>query len=154
MYCFRNHRGLRHYWGLRVRGQHTKTTGRRGRTVGVSKKRQSYVCCMYMLSLTKAQLEQHHTATQEECCIESQRIQLGMFCDGMFCHLKDEINHIIILLITAVSLSSFAILALVFLLYLNFQQQIYQLLSRCYMYVVSSLNQRIGKISLIGIYHG
>ena len=27
----RIHRGLRHYWGLRVRGQHTKTTGRRGR---------------------------------------------------------------------------------------------------------------------------
>merc|ERR1711918_226637 len=23
----RAHRGLRHYWGLRVRGQHTKTTG-------------------------------------------------------------------------------------------------------------------------------
>ncbi|KAK4438024.1 40S ribosomal protein S18 [Sesamum alatum] len=35
----RNHRGLRHYWGLRVRGQHTKITGRRGKTVGVSKKR-------------------------------------------------------------------------------------------------------------------
>merc|ERR1712179_824258 len=35
----RAHRGLRHYWGLRVRGQHTKTTGRRGRTVGVSKKK-------------------------------------------------------------------------------------------------------------------
>merc|ERR1712100_175507 len=35
----RNHRGLRHYWGLRVRGQHTKTTGRRGKTVGVAKKR-------------------------------------------------------------------------------------------------------------------
>ncbi|KAM7253714.1 hypothetical protein ACFE04_031396 [Oxalis oulophora] len=33
----RNHRGLRHYWGLRVRGQHTKTTGRRGKTVGVQK---------------------------------------------------------------------------------------------------------------------
>uniref|UniRef100_K4AL75 40S ribosomal protein S18 n=1 Tax=Setaria italica TaxID=4555 RepID=K4AL75_SETIT len=31
----RNHRGL-DYWGLRVRGQHTKT---RGKTVGVSKKR-------------------------------------------------------------------------------------------------------------------
>merc|ERR1712038_1560319 len=30
----RAHRGLRHYWGLRVRGQPTKTTGRRGRTVG------------------------------------------------------------------------------------------------------------------------
>lgn len=38
----RNHRGLRHYWGLRVRGQHTKTTGRRGKTVGVSKKRWAY----------------------------------------------------------------------------------------------------------------
>eukprot|EP00998_Keelungia_sp_KM082_P010956 NODE_7179_length_602_cov_87.802105_g7156_i0.p2 GENE.NODE_7179_length_602_cov_87.802105_g7156_i0~~NODE_7179_length_602_cov_87.802105_g7156_i0.p2 ORF type:complete len:174 (+),score=47.82 NODE_7179_length_602_cov_87.802105_g7156_i0:58-522(+) len=35
----RQHRGLRHAWGLRVRGQHTKTTGRRGRTVGVSKKK-------------------------------------------------------------------------------------------------------------------
>jgi len=35
----RAHRGLRHFWGLRVRGQHTKTTGRRGRTVGVSKKK-------------------------------------------------------------------------------------------------------------------
>merc|ERR1711939_781153 len=32
-------RAHRHFWGLRVRGQHTKTTGRRGRTVGVSKKR-------------------------------------------------------------------------------------------------------------------
>jgi len=35
----RSNRGLRHWWGLRVRGQHTKTTGRRGRTVGVSKKK-------------------------------------------------------------------------------------------------------------------
>lgn len=35
----RNHRGLRHYWGLTVRGQHTKTTGRRGKTVGVTKKK-------------------------------------------------------------------------------------------------------------------
>lgn len=33
----RVHRGLRHWWGLRVRGQHTKTTGRRGRTVGIKK---------------------------------------------------------------------------------------------------------------------
>ncbi|KAF8822859.1 ribosomal protein RPS18 [Cardiosporidium cionae] len=33
------HRGLRHYWNLRVRGQHTKTTGRHGRTVGVAKKK-------------------------------------------------------------------------------------------------------------------
>ena len=35
----RNHRGLRHYWSLRVKGQHTKTTGRRGRTVGVARKK-------------------------------------------------------------------------------------------------------------------
>lgn len=35
----RAHRGLRHYWGLRVRGQHTKTTGHKGKTVGVSKKK-------------------------------------------------------------------------------------------------------------------
>merc|ERR1712048_624111 len=34
----RLHRGLRHYWGVSVRGQHTKTTGRRGRVVGVAKK--------------------------------------------------------------------------------------------------------------------
>merc|ERR1712063_2625 len=35
----RAHKGLRHYWGFRVRGQHTKTTGRRGRTVGPTKKK-------------------------------------------------------------------------------------------------------------------
>jgi len=35
----RAHRGLRHFWNLRVRGQHTKTTGRSGRTVGVSHKK-------------------------------------------------------------------------------------------------------------------
>jgi len=35
----RCNRGLRHYWGLRVRGQSTKTTGRRGKTVGVSKRK-------------------------------------------------------------------------------------------------------------------
>ncbi|ELW49192.1 E3 ubiquitin-protein ligase MARCH4 [Tupaia chinensis] len=33
------HRGLRHFWSLLVQGQHTKTTGRRGCTVGVSKKK-------------------------------------------------------------------------------------------------------------------
>ena len=33
----RTHRGLRHYWGIRVRGQHTKTTGRRGKTMAVKK---------------------------------------------------------------------------------------------------------------------
>ena len=33
------HSGLRHLWGLPVRGQHTKTTGHRGHTRGVSKKK-------------------------------------------------------------------------------------------------------------------
>jgi len=33
------HRGLRHHWNLRVRGQHTKTTGRRGRTVGYQREK-------------------------------------------------------------------------------------------------------------------
>ncbi|KAJ3426028.1 40S ribosomal protein S18-RELATED [Anaeramoeba flamelloides] len=36
----RCHRGLRHAWGLKVRGQHTKTTGHKGRTVGVQKKKE------------------------------------------------------------------------------------------------------------------
>jgi ribosomal protein S13 len=31
------HRGLRHQWGIRVRGQHTKTTGRRGKITGGGK---------------------------------------------------------------------------------------------------------------------
>ena len=32
-------RGLRHWWGIRVRGQKTCTTGRKGKTMGVSKKK-------------------------------------------------------------------------------------------------------------------
>lgn len=35
----KNHRGLRHFWGLKCRGQNTKSTGRRGRTLGVTKKK-------------------------------------------------------------------------------------------------------------------
>merc|ERR1712018_337252 len=35
----RLHRGIRHYWGVRVKGQHTCTTGRHGRTVGITKKK-------------------------------------------------------------------------------------------------------------------
>lgn len=34
----RAHRGIRHYLHLRVRGQHTKTTGRRGRAIQGKKK--------------------------------------------------------------------------------------------------------------------
>jgi hypothetical protein len=29
-----SHRGIRHYWGVRVRGQHTKTTGRNSHARG------------------------------------------------------------------------------------------------------------------------
>jgi small subunit ribosomal protein S18e len=35
----RAHRGVRHAFGLRVRGQHTCTSGRKGKTMGVSKKK-------------------------------------------------------------------------------------------------------------------
>ncbi|KAM3140843.1 ribosomal 40S subunit protein S18A [Paramecium bursaria] len=35
----KSNRGLRHHWGLRVRGQHTKTTGRGGQTLGVERKK-------------------------------------------------------------------------------------------------------------------
>ena len=31
------HKGLRHFFGLKVRGQHTCSCGRRGKTVGVSR---------------------------------------------------------------------------------------------------------------------
>lgn len=30
----RQHRGIRHFWGHKVRGQHTNSTGRKGRVVG------------------------------------------------------------------------------------------------------------------------
>mmetsp|Transcript_54565 Transcript_54565/g.45945 ORF Transcript_54565/g.45945 Transcript_54565/m.45945 type:complete len:139 (-) Transcript_54565:74-490(-) len=35
----RSNRGLRHYWRIRVRGQKTCATGRRGATMGVTKKK-------------------------------------------------------------------------------------------------------------------
>ncbi|MHA1225742.1 MAG: 30S ribosomal protein S13 [Candidatus Hodarchaeales archaeon] len=37
----RSYRGIRHYLGLPVRGQRTKTSGRGGATIGVSKKKKS-----------------------------------------------------------------------------------------------------------------
>ena len=39
LFKMKTNRGLRHKWGLKVRGQHTKTTGRRGRTVGVERRK-------------------------------------------------------------------------------------------------------------------
>lgn len=35
----RRHRGLRHHWLLKVRGQHTNSTGRRGVQIGVIRKK-------------------------------------------------------------------------------------------------------------------
>jgi small subunit ribosomal protein S18e len=35
----RNHRGLRHFWNLKVKGQRTKSTGRTGKTLGVTRKK-------------------------------------------------------------------------------------------------------------------
>jgi small subunit ribosomal protein S13 len=37
----RSYRGIRHYLGLPVRGQRTKTSGRGGATIGVSKKKRA-----------------------------------------------------------------------------------------------------------------
>merc|ERR1719498_749091 len=35
----RKHRGLRHFWNLKVKGQRTKSTGRTGKTLGVTRKK-------------------------------------------------------------------------------------------------------------------
>merc|ERR1711935_459405 len=35
----KNHRGLRHFWGVKVRGQRTKSCGRTGKTLGVTRKK-------------------------------------------------------------------------------------------------------------------
>ena len=35
----KSYRGMRHAWGLKARGQRTKSTGRRGKTVGVQRKK-------------------------------------------------------------------------------------------------------------------
>jgi small subunit ribosomal protein S18e len=35
----KSNRGIRHFLGWKVRGQHTNSTGRRGRTMGVSRKK-------------------------------------------------------------------------------------------------------------------
>ncbi len=39
LFKIRSNRGVRHKHGLKVRGQHTKTNGRRGKTVGVERKK-------------------------------------------------------------------------------------------------------------------
>ncbi len=46
LYKIRCNKGIRHKWGLKVRGQHTKTTGRRGKTVGVERKKKWSTLCM------------------------------------------------------------------------------------------------------------
>jgi len=49
----RQHRGLRHYLGIKVRGQKTKSTGRTGKTLGVAKKKWALHCihaCTFVVS--------------------------------------------------------------------------------------------------------
>ena len=43
----RQHRGLRHYLGIKVRGQKTKSTGRTGKTLGVTKKKWSTLSLLH-----------------------------------------------------------------------------------------------------------
>ena len=45
----KNHRGLRHFWGIRVRGQRTKATGRCGKTLGVLRKKWAIYIFVYIL---------------------------------------------------------------------------------------------------------
>src|SRR5207245_914228 len=66
----RAHRGLRHYWGLRVRGQHTKTTGRKGRTVGVSKKKST---CFFDFLFDASLLISERAGRTAVCAIDHSR---------------------------------------------------------------------------------
>jgi small subunit ribosomal protein S18e len=56
-------RGLRHIWGVRVRGQHTKTTGRKGKTMGVSKKKVRRT--LFLSVLTFSSIEPINQINQE-----------------------------------------------------------------------------------------
>ena len=51
----RAHRGLRHYWCIRVRGQHTKSTGRRGKTMAATAEGGSW-------GASSSGVTPHHTA--------------------------------------------------------------------------------------------
>merc|ERR1711997_387438 len=44
----RAHRGLRHYWGLRVRGQHTKTTGHKEKPWVCPRRSKMYTSALLM----------------------------------------------------------------------------------------------------------
>ncbi len=51
----RAHRGLRHFWGLRVRGQHTKTTG---------------TCCSWFIPRPDAKMLHTRSPRKDSWCIE------------------------------------------------------------------------------------
>jgi len=73
----RSHRGLRHYWGIRVRGQHTKTTGRRGRTVGVAKFFSNFSqCALLWFSLSRQPEVSGFKANQVMLCTAGRRSRL------------------------------------------------------------------------------
>ena len=50
LWRIQSHRGICHFWSLRVLGQHIKTTGRRGRTVGLSKNVAVNIILLYVES--------------------------------------------------------------------------------------------------------
>ncbi|XP_049626999.1 40S ribosomal protein S18-like [Suncus etruscus] len=58
------HWGLHHFWGLHVRGQHTKTTELCGHTVGVSKKKVSLVNLAYWVDSSTG----HWSALRLQLC--------------------------------------------------------------------------------------
>lgn len=60
----RAHRGLRHYWGLRVRGQHTKTTG-------------MYI--YYKEHITKVNILLNDRPSRKDCwCVQEEGLNVGI----------------------------------------------------------------------------
>lgn len=62
----RSHRGLRHYWGLRVRGQHTKVRNKIRRVVGAAAHERLTVSPRYRLADHRPPLGPHRRCHQEE----------------------------------------------------------------------------------------
>ena len=60
----RAHRGLRHFWGLRVRGQHTKTTG---------------VCFFIIISIISS-LMLLRSSRKDRRCVQEARLDIWSIC--------------------------------------------------------------------------
>ncbi|CAK0867519.1 unnamed protein product [Prorocentrum cordatum] len=93
----RLHRGIRHYWGIRVRGQHTKTTGRHRDlllSIGyVTKNRQCMHAAQKLQGSAKATKGRFSAprASAHRACIDAGELDAwilpnGQECDGALVH--------------------------------------------------------------------